>query len=521
MTANQRIALNIIATYGRSLFSLACGLFVGRWLLATLGEIDYGLYGLIGGLAVFITFFNNILAAAIARFYAYSIGEAQKPGCGAEGLENCRSWFNTAVSLHVVLAVVLMAIGYPIGIYAIKYWLTIPTDRVADCVWVFRWVCVSTFIGMVNVPFNAMYVAKQLIAELTLYSIFTTVMNVLVLFYMVNHPGDWLTWYAFFFVLAAVIPQILIICRAAIKFPECRFVRRYMFARSNIAQLGGFVGWQLIGHLGYLVKGQGIAILVNKLFGPVMNASMAVGAQVSAQTDTLASAMNGAFLPAITTMAGAGDREKMMRMVYRACKLGALMSLFFILPLATELDAILHIWLKNPPPLATELCYFMLAVVAIDEMVRGVGISITANGKLALYYATLGMINILSLPLAWLVVKLGWCSCVAVMAVLAIVKLASAFIAVIIAERVVGLSFKVWLSSVFAKCCLVSLAALTAGLGMRYLLFDSYWMRILGSLCVTTIIFAISSWFGVLTSDERSFILSRIKVKMRGANAES
>ena len=50
MTANRRIFLNIIATYGRSLFALVCGLFISRWVLAALGKTDFGLYGVAGGM---------------------------------------------------------------------------------------------------------------------------------------------------------------------------------------------------------------------------------------------------------------------------------------------------------------------------------------------------------------------------------------------------------------------------------------------------------------------------------------
>lgn len=52
MTANRRIFLNIIATYGRSLYALVCGLFISRWVLAALGKTDFGLYGVIGGMTV-------------------------------------------------------------------------------------------------------------------------------------------------------------------------------------------------------------------------------------------------------------------------------------------------------------------------------------------------------------------------------------------------------------------------------------------------------------------------------------
>ena len=43
MTPNRRIFLNIVATYGRSLYALVIGLFCGRWTLMALGGADYGL----------------------------------------------------------------------------------------------------------------------------------------------------------------------------------------------------------------------------------------------------------------------------------------------------------------------------------------------------------------------------------------------------------------------------------------------------------------------------------------------
>ena len=45
MTENRRIALNTLATYGRSLFTLVCSLFTSRWILMALGHSDHGLVG--------------------------------------------------------------------------------------------------------------------------------------------------------------------------------------------------------------------------------------------------------------------------------------------------------------------------------------------------------------------------------------------------------------------------------------------------------------------------------------------
>ena len=49
-STNRRMALNIIATYGRSLYALVCGLFISRGGLAALGKTDFGLYGVVGGM---------------------------------------------------------------------------------------------------------------------------------------------------------------------------------------------------------------------------------------------------------------------------------------------------------------------------------------------------------------------------------------------------------------------------------------------------------------------------------------
>ena len=78
MSPNRRILLNIVATYGRSLFALVCGLFSARWVLEALGKEDFGLYGVVGVLTILMSFLNMMLSRALGRCYAFSIGEVKK-----------------------------------------------------------------------------------------------------------------------------------------------------------------------------------------------------------------------------------------------------------------------------------------------------------------------------------------------------------------------------------------------------------------------------------------------------------
>ncbi len=54
MSPKRRIFLNIVATYGRRLYALVCGLFTARWVMAAVGKSEFGLYGVVGGMTVIV-----------------------------------------------------------------------------------------------------------------------------------------------------------------------------------------------------------------------------------------------------------------------------------------------------------------------------------------------------------------------------------------------------------------------------------------------------------------------------------
>lgn len=511
MTQNRRIFLNIIATYGRSVYALVCGLFISRWVLAALGKTDFGLYGVVGGLAGFISFINVLLSVATGRFYAYAEGQKQKSeidGNSELGLEECRKWFSTAVLLHTVVPVVLIAIGYPLGLYAIQRWLVIPVDRLDACIWVFRFVCISCFVGMVNVPFQAMYTAKQYIAELTIYSFASTTANVIFMYYMVAHPGDWLLRYALWCCFVSCVPQIVIALRAAKIFPECRFRLSYAFNWERVFELSAFAFWRTFGGLGVLLKGQGIQVLVNKYFNPSYNASMLIANQVSAHSQTLASSMQGAFAPAITTACGAKRYDEMRALAYRTCKFGMLLALIFILPLALEIRAVLSLWLGNPPPYTTEICWCILLMEIVDRSAAGHMIAVAAMGKIATYQLFLGGSLILTLPLAWVLVYMGF-GFVSIGWAMIATMIVCAWGRVWFARKLVGMSARYWLFKILVPISCVVLIAGSVSCLTRFIMPGGFFR-----ICVTTIvcetILLPLTWFFILDTSERDFVLSRI-----------
>lgn len=491
------------------MLGIAASLFVSRWVLMALGQTDLGLFSVIGGMVVFIKFLNNILAGATARFYAISIGQAKK-NKDVQGLENCRKWFNTALTIHTILPLFLIAIGYPIANWAIHNWLTIPPDRIDACVWVLRFTCFSSFVAMINVPFHAMYTAKQYIAELTIYSMTETVMNIVFCYYMVSHPGEWLVRYALWMCFLSVMPQLIVCIRANIIFPECKFKLGYMWNMDYLKKIGSYVCWTFFGNFCALLRNQGISILINKAFGPKVNSAMHIAHQVNSGTSILSSALLKAFSPAITTACGAKDYNRMTTLAFTACKFSVILALVIAIPLSLELPEIILLWLKNPPDFTVGLCYFMIAMYICNVCTTGNMIVINANGNIKEYQLTLSTVYFFTFLTAIIAVCFGG-NVYSIGAILVISVIIGSAWRVYFAQKLLNMSARRWIWEIMIPILILILITMTLG-WLPHLFVPQCVARIFITTFLSELIFFPLVWFIVLKDPEREFIASKVKM---------
>lgn len=510
MSSLNRIILNIIVSYGREIIAVLCGIFTSRWMLEILGIKVYGLVGVICGMMTFMTFFNNFFAGAIARYFGISVGFTKIAGKEKEGLEECRRWFNMALLIHSIVPLILIVIGYPIGIWAIRNWLVIPPEHVEDCVFLFHFVCISCFIGMVNIPFSAMYIAKQRIAELTIYSIIGSLYNVGILYWMVTHPDNWIRPY---FVLSygqGILFQLIICVRAAITFPECKFVKAYLWDGKRFFELLKFSGIQLFGNLGELLRTQGLNLLINKMFGPTMNATTGLAGTVSGHSTKLEGALMTSMAPVINNLAGAKDYKKMLEMTYRSCRISLFFALILILPLSIELKAVLTLWLKTLPDLLVPATYLTFAIAVVMTTTRGVGIAVTAVGKIVKYYIFLGSTNMLLIPILWCIISLCDAGYLFVFYIMLAIKITTCTWSVFIAKQLIGFSPVVWFKRCLFPVFTVATITLAAAFSVKYFCHWNDIARILTLCPLTGIIFLTLSYFFVLKENEKKLIQEKI-----------
>lgn len=406
MQQNKRIAINTLATYSQSLLALLIGLFSARWFLEALGAVDLGIFGVVGGIILLFSFVNTALTMGVSRFYCISIGESLDQS-EQKKREELHRWFNTAFSAHISIALLILAIGLPMGECAIRNWLNIPDDRLAASVIVFRISIANAICEILSVPYIAMYYAHQAIAKIAVYRSFQSLLILALAWTLMHVEGDRLIFYAAGMAASSLSVTFLLVIRSLRCYPFCRPNRRLFFQREYLGKLLSYVGWKFFGTGCVVVRDGGIPVMLNLMFGPVMNAAFTITNRVSVQVSTLASSMQNAFQPAIVSAEGNGNRTQMLQMCMCVCRFGTLLVIVFAVPLAIEMDAVLRLWLKNPPPHTAELCQWILGLLILDRMTSGAMIAVNACGKIALYEIVQGSTFLIALPALWLFHKLG------------------------------------------------------------------------------------------------------------------
>ena len=140
MTDNRRIAKNTAFLYVRMLLVMGATLYTSRVVLRVLGEVDYGLYNVVGGLVTMFTFLNGSLGTATSRYITFELGKKNSDGVNRV--------FNVALVIHVMLALLIIALAETVGLWFLEKELNIPAERMWAARWVFQFSLCSTVLGI-------------------------------------------------------------------------------------------------------------------------------------------------------------------------------------------------------------------------------------------------------------------------------------------------------------------------------------------------------------------------------------
>ena len=420
-----------------------------------------------------------------------------------------------------MLPTVLIAIGWPIGEWAIEHFVKIPPDRLVTAHWVFRFSLLAAFWGMASTPYMAMYTATQNIAERTLWEVARIIVNFGFVYWLTTYKGDAWLLYSAFSVLLTITLGIGQAVRAWLRFPGCVIALKYWGDWPRLRQMLSYSWWTLFGSLGYLARTQLPAVILNQYFPPMqfkyVNASYQVGGALASYTSTFSSSLMGAFSPQITTLEGAGDRDGMVRTAFRASKFGVFMTLLVAIPVALEVDYLLVLWLRTPPKLAGSFCLLVILQTVLDNLTFGHMTGILAGGNIKWYQVTTGSLCMLSVPIAWAVLALGG-SPLSVSWVIAGCMAACSIARLFFGRMLLGIRILDWTRLVFIPICLISLLAALSGKIVHLFWKDCSFLRLLSTSFVTFVMMVTASWRLLFDEAERGVILRVVKRFRRSRN---
>lgn len=502
-SGTRLLIINTTVSYVRLVLSAALALLSSRWVLSSLGETDFGLYAVVAGIMVFLSFLTGALASAAQRHFAYSIGEGD--------IHAVVGWFNASMLLHIGLALLMVLVGIPFGWIMLNSVLNIPEGRLNVCHVVFLCTLVSVCLQIVTAPFAGMLTAKQRIAELTAYQLSHTVLTFILSYALFFVASDRLLAYSIGVMAIAIAVSASQSVRCVLSLQECRLqASRWKSEWWRVRDLLHFAGWTVFGTMGYIANSHIMAFLINVFCGPRINASYGIASQVSGQVASISQGLFNAIAPEITASEGRGDRERMIVLALRMSRWSVLLVCFLLIPVLLEAETLLGVWLAEVPEFAPALCRVVLLAFLVDQITIGYMVAVSAHGRIAWYQATVGSTLIAGPLIAWAVFAAGgsvvWAVGGGVLAVRSLCSLER----VLWVRRLLGVPLHLWFRLVLVRCAAAIAPAIVAVVYIQTQCEPSP-SRLALSFLAANIAMLLSCWYIGMDHVERGYVFGVVR----------
>lgn len=373
-------------------------LYTSRVILNTLGVEDFGIYNVVGGVVSMFAFFNSAMSSATQRFLSYEIGKGD--------FVQLRKTFNATQVIHIGIAFFIFILAETIGLWFVKTYLVIPVERMDAAIWVYHFSVLSFMVSIIQVPYNATIIAHERMNVYAYVSILEVSLKLLIVFLLVSISFDKLKLYGLlYFVVVLIIAAIYRIYTRR-NFEESKF--EVVKDKKLYSTLVSYSGWSLFGNIAGVAKGQGVNIILNMFFGPTINAARGIATQVQSAVNSFVSNFQLAVNPQIIKSYAADEKEYMTSLIIRSSKFSFYLLFLLSLPILIEVDQILKLWLNIVPDYAPIFTVLVLIVILIDCVSGPLMTAVQATGKIQVYQAVVGSLQILVLPISFLFLKFGY-----------------------------------------------------------------------------------------------------------------
>jgi len=492
-----RIAKNTLFLYGRMLFGMIVSLYTSRVILNSLGVVDYGIIGVVGGLVGMLSIVSSALSSSISRFMTFELGR--------NDLVQLRKIFSTSVLIQVAMSVVVLIIGETVGLWFLNTQMTIPADRLIAANWIYQASIFSFILGLLGCPMSAAIIAHEkmdIFAYLGILDIFLKLAIVLFIAYS-PFSFDRMICYSILLTIVGMSMQVINLIYCLRHFPE--FHARLTFHKDIWKEMSGFAGWNSIGCIAAILRDQGVNVLLNVFFGPVVNASRGIAASVSGAINSFAGNFMTAVNPQITKSYASGDHKYLFSLVYRGSRFGYYILMTLAIPIIIETPLILTLWLKDYPEFTVIFVRLVLIASLVDILSNTLITLQVATGRIRNYQLAVGGLLLMNFPLSWAALHFG-ASPIYVYIVFIAIAIGCLFLRLVFLNKMVGLSISGYFRDVVLNVLTVSAISLIVPISIYVILPEGY-LRFALVIAFGLISSLLAVLFIGCTQDERGFIL--------------
>lgn len=503
MSDNRRIAKNTVFLYFRMLLVMGVNLYTSRVVLKVLGFEDYGLYNVVGGIVTMFTFLNGSLGSATSRYITFELGK--------KNYERLNRIFNTALVIHIAIALLIVMLAETVGLWFFYEKMTIPADRLDAAFWVYQISILTCFFTLTQVPYNATIIAYEDMKIYAYVGVAEVFLRLAVVFLLMISPIDRLVFYAMLLCLLQIGIMMFYRYYCNGHYQVCK-IRMYK-DKGLFKEMFSYGGYDLIGNISGLAQGQGLNILLNLFYGPTVNAARGIAYQVQSAITQFSNNFMTAVRPQIIKSYAEDNLEAMMKLVKQSSCFSFYLMWMISLPVCLEADYLLSLWLGEYPDHTVNFLILVIVLCLIQTIKTPRTTIFHATGHIKWSNIVVGIILCAAFPLAYIALKFGG-SPESVFWMANLTMFLSEFASVLVLKRYIDFSIRDYLSDVHGRCLLVAVVSFI----VPYLLYDRWmdesFLRLLVTCILTTISVTFTSLYLGMDGHLRFRLVQIIKKKI-------
>ena len=497
---NKRIAKNTLFLYIRMLFVLAISLYTSRVVLQVLGITDFGIYNVVAGFITLFSFLNTSLVGAIQRFYNY-----EKSVQGEDGVTKV---YNASLIIQICLATIVFVLLETFGLWYLNNVMVIPKDRMFAAKILYQASVISSIIVIVQIPFSAAVVSFEKMDFYALVGIIDVVLKLVIVLILPFLFFDNLIAYGILLLIITIIDFLLYFIYSKRKFRALFFNRFYLEKRLFKSMLS-FSGWNFVGTFSNLAFSQGLNLLLNFFFGPVVNAARGIATMVMNALHGFSINITVAFRPQLVESYANEDYSKTRQIMYSESKICYLMLFFLAVPIIIEINYILHLWLGDNVPDNTEIFTVLILIQMLFSSFNPAFTQVThASGKLKKFQIITSIISLSVLPVSYVILKMG-AEAYSVFIVSIVLTIISAFACMFLVKQVFRYSIRDYCFKVLLPALIITILSPIVPILISVLMPQSF-IRLCIVIISSVICTCLWSYVILLDYKEKRFVIEKV-----------